>query len=449
MSQPQNGRRMDQTPAISESVRRARERAQAGMARGNAPVEDQNTGPWRNPQRPQAPQGRQAKERDGQFGVAISRPTQVPQWPLAGPIAPPTTTSEPYRPPPGRSQPPQRPPRPSKVPSILDGSRVQDPTPFFLTAQAAPNSRVSELSASDTMGTSSSRTSDLSSVGSIPDFPLPVATSPNTPTTAGPPRKSVNLGPPPSARRGASSFYSTASFVSPIPEESPRSRSYASIASSMAMPESYGEISPAPSSGNGAFFDDAIAEESMCSDDADESRLVRSASVGKRGKPALIDTKASEKAELESRPKDIQRGSFRGGTGYVEESSSASEKSSTAAAAAAGTALTADSMLSAVQAASATDPSSVRNGTSSPKPFRLSALRRPPRLDIDAVRDAEARGSLTSLPDLIRRATRLASMIDRGKRPTSQFNELDFPEAMFAKGRDRDSCRYLKATALL
>ena len=41
--------------------------------------------------------------------------------------------------------------------------------------------------------------------------------------------------------------------------------------------------------------------------------------------------------------------------------------------------------------------------------------RRPPRLDVDVVRDAEARGSLTSLPDLIKRATRLASNLDRGK----------------------------------
>lgn len=41
--------------------------------------------------------------------------------------------------------------------------------------------------------------------------------------------------------------------------------------------------------------------------------------------------------------------------------------------------------------------------------------RRPPRLNVDAVREAEARGSLTSLPDLIRRATRLAANLDRGK----------------------------------
>ncbi|KAK4914818.1 hypothetical protein LTR28_013628, partial [Elasticomyces elasticus] len=41
--------------------------------------------------------------------------------------------------------------------------------------------------------------------------------------------------------------------------------------------------------------------------------------------------------------------------------------------------------------------------------------KRPARLDVDAVRDAEARGSLTSLPDLIKRATRLASNLDRGQ----------------------------------
>ena len=54
-------------------------------------------------------------------------------------------------------------------------------------------------------------------------------------------------------------------------------------------------------------------------------------------------------------------------------------------------------------------------------------LRRPPRLDIDTVRDAEARGSLTSLPDLIRRATRLAANLARGK--TASRLGLDFWEA--------------------
>lgn len=41
--------------------------------------------------------------------------------------------------------------------------------------------------------------------------------------------------------------------------------------------------------------------------------------------------------------------------------------------------------------------------------------RRPARLDVDAIRDEEARGSLSSLSDLIKRATRLASNLDRGR----------------------------------
>ena len=41
--------------------------------------------------------------------------------------------------------------------------------------------------------------------------------------------------------------------------------------------------------------------------------------------------------------------------------------------------------------------------------------KRPAKLDIDAVRDMEARGSTTSLAELIKRATRLASNLDRGK----------------------------------
>jgi len=46
---------------------------------------------------------------------------------------------------------------------------------------------------------------------------------------------------------------------------------------------------------------------------------------------------------------------------------------------------------------------------------RIPGRRLPPRLNIDAVRDAEARGSLTSLPDLIRRATKLAAVLETGR----------------------------------
>lgn len=63
--------------------------------------------------------------------------------------------------------------------------------------------------------------------------------------------------------------------------------------------------------------------------------------------------------------------------------------------------------------------SASQQDTLKPPAAGLSAGRagkpRPARLNVDAVRDAEARGSLTSLPDLIKRATKLASNLDRGR----------------------------------
>ncbi|EXJ58657.1 hypothetical protein A1O7_06085 [Cladophialophora yegresii CBS 114405] len=55
---------------------------------------------------------------------------------------------------------------------------------------------------------------------------------------------------------------------------------------------------------------------------------------------------------------------------------------------------------------------------------KIPANRRPPRLDMDAVREAESRGSTTSLADLIKRATRLAANLDRG-RTASRLGMLD------------------------
>ncbi|KAI0475890.1 hypothetical protein GGR56DRAFT_441134 [Xylariaceae sp. FL0804] len=427
MSQLKNARRMDDSPGMGGSGRGPRARGQPGMSRGNPPPVPELPPVTRRP----------LPGRDGQMGVAISRPAPTPQWPLAGPLtSPPPTDSEPYRPPPGR--PPQRPPRPSRVPSILDASRIQDHTPVF---QYTPqSSRASELSAAESARVSSSRPSTLSSVGSIPDFPVPVSGLPAPAAPAAPvapplpaPRRSMNLGPPPSSRRGASSFYSNASYVSPIPEES-YTRSHTSYASSAAIPESFGNSSPSYSPREGFFFDDSLADEMLISDDADESQLVRSASVGKRAKPSLVTTSSSERTDaVRPDPKPMQRGAFPGGTGYVENSSSSSDLPK--AGPGVGAALTADSILNAIEGASATDPSTVRKAAPSPRPFRMSGLRRPPRLDIDAVRAAEARGSLTSLPDLIRRATRLAALMDRGRRPASRFDELEFSEELF----DRDS----------
>lgn len=428
MSQPENARNMDESSRMGGTVRRIREETQDDVSRGSPLSMSESPTVAR---RPRAPAGLQMK--DGTIGMAISRPTPVPQWPLAGPVAPPVSiSSESYQPPPGRPKPPQRPPRPSRVPSILDSSRVQDPTPTFqYTPQSAS---ASELTVSETPITQSPRTSTLSSVGSIPDFPLPVA-APGAPS-----RRSASLGPPPSSRRGDSSFYSSASIVDPIPEESPKNRSYMSYASSAAIPESFGTLSSGSQSP--LYFDDTIAEESFISDDADDSRLVRSASLGKRGKPSLVNTKAADKPVSTSQrpsPKPMQGSPFAGGTGYVDGSSGSSHSSGKNPG---RPVLTADTMLNAFESASAAYPSAGPRMDPQLKPSRLSGLRRPPRLDIDAVREAESRGSLTSLPDLIRRATRLASMMDRGKRPASRLGELDFPDEIYGRNRDIDDRSY-------
>lgn len=340
--------------------------------------------------------------------------------------------------------------------------------------------------------TQSSRPSTISSIGTIPDFPVPVP--------VGPPRRNANLGPPPTSRRGASSYYSHASYVSPIPEESPRTQqSHGSYASSAAMPSSWGSESP------GYRYDDEederergfgydVIEEGRESresnvDDNEDRGLIRSASLGKRAKPSMITTKSSDKTDqVRPAPQPQQKSKLErmgiidsavaggldgaaftasktrgngqretvwpmvgspdsplaGGTGLIDKSSSSSETSVPQVASAvktnekdaAPTYTTnpsdpkANAMLGAYNAASSLQPGPGPSRTPSPGQgfSRLSAIRRPPRLDIDAVRDAEARGSLTSLPDLIRRATRLAAMMDRGKRPASRLNDLnDFP----------------------
>ncbi|KAF4628133.1 hypothetical protein G7Y89_g10019 [Cudoniella acicularis] len=510
------------SPGGGGSVRRARERMEAGLPPEVPQLPPQKTydpsrpapNPPANRSRPQMPLGL-ATTKNGPIGVAISRPTQVPQWPLSGTIeGPDPRTNQQYQPPPGRGAPPQRPPRPSHVPSMLDASRLQEHTPAFQykPQQIIPEGR-SMASLDDEVNspgvaspmTQSSRPSTVSSVGTIPDFPVPVV---------GPPRRSVHLGPPPSSRRGASSYYSQASYVSPIPEESPRTQpsQHGSYASSAAIPSSWGsEYDDDEEIQDSGYSHDTIEEgrESRGStvDDSDDRGLIRSASFGKRAKPSLVTTRSSDRTEQfrpsprpvqgsklekmgvfdgsaggpardmsESRKETMwpmseggagpraaespessreQRGIvwpmignvdslLAGGTGLIDASTSSSENTVPTLARAITTddavsPLTrladssdarAQEMLGAYNAASSLQPTGpTPSRTPSPSGFsRLSAIRRPPRLDMDAVRDAEARGSLTSLPDLIRRATRLAAMMDRGKRPGSRLNDLnDFP----------------------
>ncbi|KAK8185338.1 uncharacterized protein BKA78DRAFT_33990 [Phyllosticta capitalensis] len=365
-------------------------------------------------------------------------PNMSPQWPLS--------ESEPSAPPRARGPPPQRPPRPRYVPSILDptkqsdrlGPPGQDPaspgdgellSPYFATRD--PN-RMTGNSVNSS-----------SSLGSIPDFPVPNA-----------PRKPPALGPPPSARRGPSSYYSQISYVSPIVEEAESHRSHNSFASSNVIPANAGDF----------YFDDDASDDdedlgsptergdsddgrSRPSDDGDQSGLVRQASMGKRGKPSLTTIKSMESMDkLRERDKNghgvampaaaaIPVGlavskkpsgdELRGGTGLIPPSPSTSSSGSKGS----GNSPLSKEMLDD-GLDSPIDPrvdeilgGLEKGGLSgfgkeTRAPSKLSdrvGTRRPPKLNVDALHEAESRGSLTSLPDLIRRATRLASNLDRGK----------------------------------
>ncbi|KAG9244423.1 hypothetical protein BJ878DRAFT_72193 [Calycina marina] len=487
-------------PAGMGSVSAARKRAEGGLRNGQQQKpQQQAVGPSQefglptNPSASQIPGAQNLNDSllddEGPppgIGVAVTRTTQAPQWPLGGG----TPENTPYEPPPGRKNAPQRPPRPSYVPSMLDATRSQEHTPSFRVEapRHAPDVgdiitsfREDESDEYDMRSPNSlaSRPSTMSSVGTIPDFPMPLP-----PATS---RRSANLGPPPTSRRGASSYYSNASFVSPIPEEIPRSnQSHGSYASSAAIPITWdsGSVGESPGLSPGYEYDESYYDDkdflpvpfkNEMNDEGRESResnfddndgrgLIRSASFGRRAKPSMIMTRGidrSDGAKQEPMPQKsvetsgkeegaeqpawpihssmgaMKKSPLAGGTGLIDKSRSSSETSlptlkTTQAEdllpARTYNASGANDILGAYAAASALQsetipPSRIR----SPGFSRLSAIRRPPRLDIDAVRDAEARGSLTSLPDLIRRATKLAAMMDRGRRPASRLALDDFP----------------------
>lgn len=555
----------NEPPRGGGSVRRARERMEAGLPpelpSANAGYEQRSKAPspLNQSRRQVQPEPLGSSIGENAIGVAISRPIPAPQWPLMDQKTAPTQqfVSDPaYRPPPGRSVAPQRPPRPSRVPSILDSSQPQEHVPTFAYNNQSnrkpppipqypdedlfspgnnnPKSPETPSGSSGSGSGSESRPSTMSSVGTIPDFPLPILG----------PRRSGNLGPPPSSRRGASSYYSShASYVSPIPEESPRTArtqlSHSSYASSAAIPSSWGSESPgyyndgeqSPRENGDIMSEHGIIEEGRESresnyDNNEEQSLVRQASVGKRGKPSLINTKSVEnieaayKPEPSAQPEDNQPKENQTASGLWGLRKSVAPEAAVAAAIAAGFAtegqagaretiwpsgtnanppampnmpsdlaatrgptpastssewtspttassetmptvgralsssermsyrqsrqpvppipLRSDARMSRIlgahEAASAIDPS---DAAPEKRFSRLSAIRRPPRLDINAVRDAEARGSLTSLPDLIKRATRLASMMEKGRRPASRFDWQTSPGGKSVIGMDR------------
>jgi hypothetical protein len=431
----------DDADARKGSVKAARQRLQAAQMRTQLPDTSKIIGLPRRPNqlKVQSSSSSQAEER--QQATPSNMVASSPQWPLVNdnttmagfsPIIPPRS--------PARRQPPQRPERP-----ISDEYPIQQLSPAYdqptsadrLQPPSPEYDMLSPTSRSSRPLTQSSFASEASSLGEIPDFPVPEPPMPSVQQA----RRMPSLGPPPSARRGPSSYYPQMSYVSPIVEESEgrsdvsRSR-HGSYASSNVFP------------GNN---DDFYADEDMFSDDdstitsdrgtfspteQDDRRglvqqspaLLRQASLGRRTKPSLMTIKSVDSfGKGAGKPKLDGTRLAAGGMGIGSAAARGNPSSSSVSLTSLRNVQLASTLDYNPEEYSLPEATYPTTATTTASFADRAGARRPPKLDMDAVRDAEARGSLTSLPELIRRATRLAANLDRGK--TASRLGIDFWEA--------------------
>lgn len=256
---------------------------------------------------------------------------------------------------------------------------------------------------------------------------------PHQASTAPQSRRGQSTGPPP-VRRGGSSYYSQiGAAVSPIPEESPNPR-HGSYASSHVIPSTWGVASPIEYNS----FDESREGEGETN--RDHAALVRQASLGKKSKPVLKEIRSSKHDMPKPPPQTFLRSNSdetmsSDGQHPVELTSipSLDEKLGSSSPYAFPLPMEppsfeairkevenaqANASLNHSRTSSQFTTSAARNSAplAFPVPPRgLKGRRIPPGLNINAVRDAEARGSLTSLPDLIRRATKLAAVLENGR----------------------------------
>ncbi|EEP75645.1 predicted protein [Uncinocarpus reesii 1704] len=451
------------------SVRRAREMMKAGLP----PNVYADVGRGRGPQAPTRLPARQpppvpaafSPDEQGVRGPNMA-PSQMAPWPLPDDN---TGVIEISRYPDDMAPPrPQRPPRPDprNVPAPLDPSRMQEYTSN--TAYNQPPG-VMGYQYEDPRAYAQDLTPVSDQTMSPDSFSDPFS-SPEFPPDRGYLQRNQYLGPP-SARRGANSFYANNPNISPIQEEFPESspRKPISYASSKVIPSSWGT---APLDGD---FPTSSRESLGAHAADDDEGLVRQASVGKRGKPSLrtinkpqnSQTSETEGRRLrpEGRGEDIRFnnadvGAYavggmtpnttdtRSPTGNQQRAFNQNRFSSDSA----SSEDTLDDLeklpISKTQILGTLSEKELKelellnhdNRVVSKSNRSRLDVKRPPPLDIDAVREAEARGSLTSLPDLIRRATKLASNLDRG-RTASRLGMLDMLNSGgdANKGRGRNS----------
>lgn len=398
--------------------------------------------------------------------MARNEEAHITQWPLPDNHMGPQVAHRQPRPFVPRGPPPPRPRRPSDTPASSVYSersapgpspnppRVRRPAPSFsqplpynpppYNAQehARTPAKSSGLTSCISVSTEEFNRQSASSVGTIPDFPVPQGPSPAyTQPQLRPPRDPQQNPRRPTMTRQSS--------VSPIPEESRDSPSFrgGSFPSSRAIPSSWGS-GPAESEIVGAYLDEPSGNghgHGPLPQD-ENGTLVRQASLGKRGKPSL---RTIQKSNPNSTVSDEPAGTTRApleqnrfplanmdgasqngsnGTGFRDSSSSVSSDSSHEL----------DLEKSPVFLSTAHKHPALNHSTDAlEKELELPSsgpnlsdkrpdARRPPRLDMGAVRSAEARGSMTSLPDLIRRATKLATRLDND-RTASRVDLCDEP----------------------
>ncbi|PGH09546.1 hypothetical protein GX51_00652 [Blastomyces parvus] len=446
------------------SVRRARERMEAGERgirltedtdlAGSSKVTSQGSPSTRRI--PPTPAAFKALDNSSKGGV-ISKPSPAQQWPLRDENVRSTKDESASK---GmvnfsKSQAPQRPARPDNIPSLLDSSKVRDYTPNIPYREGQHSSSFQQPQ--DGLSTAQNPAQFMKAAkqvsGSVDsgylNAPPPGARITQAAPAATPPqpRGNPNYHPPPSTRRTGSSYYSGGpAFVSPIPEESPEitPRKGGSYASSKVIPSSWGTAPP------DADIPRWSDEDFLLNDDDNKpaETLVRQASLGKRGKASLRTiNKTQSDHSLDNKLAADKNANENVVTAPVGMAVSANSKVVKPAHEARNAPAQPEPRLSHEYASSSDDdyekpPIPIMQFESKPSKPTLKKMdgrssntvprdnerRRPPQIDIDAVRRAESRGSLTSLPELIRRATKVASNLDRGK-TASRLGLSDFLNA--------------------
>ena len=291
--------------------------------------------------------------------------------------------------------------------------------------------------------------------------------------TRTPPQKRVqNLGPPPSARRPGPAYLSNDAYVAPIAEESPEaSPRFAPPRSGAQTPQSERlrpqQYQRTPKQGSSKQGTPKLGTPKQQRTDTRErhgrdaayagvglglagagfeipKHMPRPDPVDSPQQPVLISGRSTDQkvspaqAESHASPADAaeQAGTFRFpfqsptlslSDSEYEEGHDASERPQMSPSQSQSRSPLLEPVAAPVEPMPDTDFEQ-KLGAIHGMSEKVPAIRRPPRLDLDTVRDAEARGSLTSLPELIRRATKLAANLDRGK-TASRLGMLDMFKA--------------------